>query len=427
MEKLNVLLLGSGGREHAIAWKLSQSPKLGSLFIAPGNPGTAEHGENVALSLSDFDGILRFIEEKNIHLTIVGPEQPLVDGISDFLESHGHLVFGPSKAAAQLEGSKEFAKIIMDKYDVPTAAFRTFTKNERIHAFAYIMSHPEERLVVKADGLAAGKGVFVCQTREEAKSAFDELCNNPGFSEASSKIVIEDFMEGEEVSVFVISDGRRYSIAGYAQDHKRIGDGDTGPNTGGMGAYSPTPLIDLQKEREIEVKIVRPMIAGMAHEEIPYKGVLYCGLMMTKSGPKVVEFNCRFGDPECQVLMPRIINDILEVFHEVASEHLVQHLTLSEDFCSTVVLVSEGYPGDYEKGKEISIPNEKNHLFFHAGTKLEGGKLKSNGGRVINAIGLKSSLQASLDQAYKTAEAVSFEGKYFRKDIGQKGLARIKE
>ena len=427
MEKLNVLLLGSGGREHAIAWKLSQSPKLGSLYIAPGNPGTAEHGENVQLSMSDFDVILRFIEEKKIQLTVVGPEQPLVDGITDFLTSHGHFVFGPSQKAAQLEGSKEFAKIIMDKYDVPTAAFKSFTKNERIHAIGYIKSHPDEKLVVKADGLAAGKGVFVCNSREEAISAFDELCSNPGFSEASSKIVIEDYMEGEEVSVFVISDGRRYSIAGYAQDHKRIGEGDTGPNTGGMGAYSPAPLITELTEREIEVKVIRPMIAGMAHEGIPYKGVLYCGLMMTSAGPKVVEFNCRFGDPECQVLMPRIINDVLEVFYEVASGHLMQHITLSERFCSTVVLVSEGYPGDYKKGIDIKIEDEQNHLFFHAGTKLDEGVLKTNGGRVINAIGLDEKLKKSLDQAYKTAEAVSYDGKYYRKDIGQKGLARLKE
>ena len=319
---LNVLLLGSGGREHAMAWSIASSNKLGELYIAPGNPGTAEAGTNVDLSLSDFEGILEFIEANDIDLTAVGPEQPLVDGLTDYLEEKGHKVFGPSKYAAQLEGSKKFANEFMKDNRIPTAEFQSYTKDEFDQALKVIKTKDEYPVVLKADGLAGGKGVFICETEEEVEKRLKELKVDDRFQDAAQTLVVEEFLEGREASVFVISDGKTARILHYAQDHKRIGDGDTGLNTGGMGAYAPTPVIGHRMLQRIEKEIILPTISAMLLDENPYKGILYCGLMITEEGPKVVEFNCRLGDPECQAILPALESDFLELIHAAANERL---------------------------------------------------------------------------------------------------------
>jgi phosphoribosylamine--glycine ligase len=427
---MNVLLLGSGGREHAMAWSIAKSDRLEQLYAAPGNPGTAQVGTNVELSLSDFDAILNFVEEKEIDLTVVGPEQPLVDGIADFLEEKGHKVFGPSKVAAKLEGSKKFANEFMKNNRIPTAEFDTYSRGEFDKALQVIKSRDKYPVVLKADGLAGGKGVFICETEEEVEKRLTELKESDQFKEAAQKLVVEEFLEGEEASVFVISDGKTAKILHYAQDHKRIGEGNTGLNTGGMGAYCPTPVIGRRMLQRVEKEIILPTISAMLLDENPYKGILYCGLMITNEGPKVVEYNCRLGDPEAQAVLPSLESDFLELMDAAASEELDQHeVRIDDKYRCCVVLASDGYPVEYEKGKKISGLNDVDGdtLVFHAGTKAANGDIYTDGGRVLSVVGAGDSLQQAINHTYGNVGKISFANKYFRSDIGAKGLVHLDE
>ncbi|MCA1801917.1 MAG: phosphoribosylamine--glycine ligase [Rhodothermaceae bacterium] len=431
MESLNVLLIGGGGREHALAWSLSKSPLLGNLYIAPGNPGTASLGENVSLDINDFEEVAEFCDANDIQLVVVGPEQPLVDGITDYLEDEGIKVFGPSKNAAQLEGSKSFAKAIMEEYDIPTASYTTFNRHEWSLAEEYINQNDIYPLVIKADGLAAGKGVFVCDNRDEAMEALTMMNDDVNLSSASYRIVIEEFLTGEEVSVFAICDGETARIIMHAQDHKRIGEGDKGLNTGGMGAYAPAPLLGQDDLNHIDETIIKPMMAAMIEEGLPYKGILYCGLMMTDQGPKVVEFNCRFGDPECQVMVPAIKSDLLELLMTCVNGKLSYvNLDIDTGFYTGVVMASKGYPLVYEKGKKIDGIDKLSHdiLVFHSGTyRSDTGDLLTNGGRVLCIVGRGDTLGESISKTYAAVEKISFENAYYRRDIGAKGLRRIEQ
>jgi phosphoribosylamine--glycine ligase len=427
MDTQRVLLIGSGGREHALAWGLASSPLLDTLFIAPGNPGTAAFGTNVDLDVEDFDAVLEFVEQNGITLVVIGPEKPLVDGLTDFLEDYGHKVFGPSKRAALLEGSKSFSKSIMQKYAIPTAAYHTFERHEIAAIQEHLLGAPYP-LVIKVDGLAAGKGVFICETAAEATDVIGTILNDPALSAAADVFVVEEFMEGEEVSVFAVSDGHTARLIGYAQDHKRIGDGDTGPNTGGMGAYAPAPLVDSAALDTIFRTIIQPTIDAMAAEETPYKGVLYAGLMMTAEGPKVVEYNCRFGDPECQVLVPALEQDLLELMLMTVNARL-EYATFTRKpgyFCS-VVMASKGYPGPVTKGFPIEGLGlvDSDVLVFHSGTALRDGDIVTNGGRVLNVVGHGATLQEAIDHAYASVARIHFDGATYRTDIGRKGLLRV--
>jgi len=425
---MNVLLLGSGGREHAMAWSIAKSYRLDKLFIAPGNPGTAQVGTNVDLDLSNFEAILTFIEENEVSLTIVGPEKPLVDGITDFLEEKGHKVFGPSKVAAQLEGSKKFANEFMKENRIPTADFQTYGRDEFDKALKVIKSKDEYPVVLKADGLAGGKGVFICESPEEVEKRLHELKADERFEDAAQKLVVEEFLRGDEASVFVISDGKTAKILHYAQDHKRIGEGDTGLNTGGMGAYCPTPVIGNRMLQRVEKEIILPTISAMLLDENPYKGILYCGLMITEEGPKVVEFNCRLGDPEAQAVLPSLESDFLDLMDAAVNEQLnTKEVKIDDRYRCCVVMASDGYPLDYEKGKEITGINDvaEDTLVFHAGTKAQDGKLYSDGGRVISVVGAGDTLQDSIKNTYSELKKIDFDNKYFRSDIGTKGLKYI--
>lgn len=422
--KYNVLLLGSGGREHALAWAIAQSSSLNKLFIAPGNPGTAEVGENVNLSISDFDQVWDFIQANDINLTVVGPEQPLVDGIANFLETKNHPVFGPKLQAAMLEGSKEFAKEFMQRHNIPTAAYKVFDQNNFDEAADYIKKQGKYPVVLKADGLAGGKGVFIPETEAEAMEVLEELKTSDSLKDAASRLVIEEFMIGEEASVFAISDGESYKVIGNAQDHKRIGEGDTGLNTGGMGAYSPAPVVSTGILDRVEREIIEPTISGMKEEGNPYAGILYCGLMITKEGPKVVEYNCRFGDPECQVILPRLKADMLEVIVACTESKLdTVNIDFDDEVKCCVVMASGGYPESYEKGKVITgLDDVKDAILFHAGTKTEGDQILTNGGRVLNVVGSGKDLQTAIDNTYAEVEKIAFDKAYYRSDIGAKGL-----
>ncbi|MCP9290483.1 phosphoribosylamine--glycine ligase [Gracilimonas sediminicola] len=422
--KYNVLLLGSGGREHALAWAIAQSSSLNKLFIAPGNPGTAEVGENVNLSISDFDQVWDFIQDNDINLTVVGPEQPLVDGIANFLETKNHPVFGPKLQAAMLEGSKEFAKEFMQRHNIPTATYKVFDQNNFDEAADYIKEQGKYPVVLKADGLAGGKGVFIPETEAEAMEVLEELKTSDSLKDAASRLVIEEFMIGEEASVFAISDGESYKVIGNAQDHKRIGEGDTGLNTGGMGAYSPAPVVSTGILDRVEREIIEPTISGMKEEGNPYAGILYCGLMITKEGPKVVEYNCRFGDPECQVILPRLTADMLEVIVACTESKLdTVNIDFDDEVKCCVVLASGGYPESYEKGKVITgLDDVKDAILFHAGTKKEGNQILTNGGRVLNVVGSGKDLQTAIDNTYAEVEKIAFDKAYYRSDIGAKGL-----
>ena len=422
--KYNVLLIGSGGREHALAWAISRSPMLGTLYIAPGNPGTAECGENVDVDTSNFESVWAFIQDKAIDLTVVGPEQPLVDGMANFLEAKEHPVFGPKLQAAMLEGSKEFAKEFMERQNIPTAAYRVFDQDNFDAAAEYIKEQNKYPVVLKADGLAGGKGVFIPESEAEAMEVLEELKESDSLKEAASRLVIEEFMVGEEASVFAISDGESWKVIGNAQDHKRIGEGDTGLNTGGMGAYSPAPVVTNEILKQVEEQIIAPTISGMREEGNPYAGILYCGLMITAEGPKVVEYNCRFGDPECQVILPRMQSDMLEIIIACTEGKLDKtDIQFDDEVRCTVVLASGGYPESYEKGKEITgLDDVKNAMVFHAGTREENGKILTNGGRVLNIVGTGSDLQSAIDNTYAEVKKVHFDKAYYRSDIGAKGL-----
>ncbi len=421
-----VLVVGGGGREHALLNALAQSPRKPELLCAPGNAGTSTLAENIPVDSDDVDGLVRIATQRGVDLVVVGPEIPLVLGLVDRLDGAGIPAVGPSAAAAQLEGSKAFAKAFMERHDVPTASSRAFGPGERETAQAYVAAMPLP-IVLKADGLAAGKGVIIAESRDEAADGLATLFDS-AFGHAGDTIVVEEFMRGEESSIFVLSDGRDYVLLASAQDHKRIGDGDTGPNTGGMGAYAPAPLVTPEVMSDVEAKIIRPVLKGMADEGYPYCGILYVGLMMTSEGPKVVEFNCRFGDPETQVVLPLLENDLLELFQAMVGGHLAQaRVQLKEGAVACVILASEGYPGSYEKGKEIKglEAASKHAVVFHAGTARENDRIVTNGGRVLGVTSIAADLKGALDKAYASVEAIEFEGKTFRRDIGQKGLARL--
>ncbi|MDZ7719159.1 MAG: phosphoribosylamine--glycine ligase [Balneolaceae bacterium] len=427
MDTYNVLLIGSGGREHSIAWKLAQSEKLGKLYTAPGNPGTAQFGTNVDIDPLKFEEVERFVTENKIELVVVGPEAPLVAGIADYLSDKNIPVFGPKASAAMLEGSKEFAKDFMTKYEIPTADYAVFSSDEFDDAFKFIQLKDSYPIVLKADGLAGGKGVFICDSEDEAQKRLNKIKQDQSLSEAADRLVVEEFMEGEEASVFVISDGHTSHVIHNAQDHKRIGEGDTGLNTGGMGAYCPAPVLTDDVLEQVSEKIIGPTIAGMQLEESAYLGILYLGLMITDDGPKVVEYNCRFGDPECQVILPSLENDLLDLFLATTQQRLDEKsIQINNKHYCCVVLSSDGYPVEYEKGKEITgIENvDKDTLVFHAGTIKKNGNLLTNGGRVLNVVGNGNSLQQAIDKTYTNVEHIQFENRYYRKDIGYKGLRR---
>lgn len=425
---MNILLLGSGGREHAFAWKINQSSKYKKLFIAPGNAGTSQCGTNVPFSVTDFSSIKNFVLKENISMVIVGPEEPLVRGIHDFFLSDSELksipVIGPGKDGAQLEGSKDFSKQFMEKYKIPTARFHTFT-NETLNEGMRFLETLKAPYVLKADGLAAGKGVIIPQTLEAAKKELKEMLSGK-FGSASSKVVIEEFLTGIELSVFVLSDGKSYKILPSAKDYKRIGEGDTGLNTGGMGAISPVPFADANFLKKVEDKIVVPTINGLKKEGIDYRGFIFIGLMNVQGNPYVIEYNCRMGDPETEVVVPRIKTDMVEIFEAIANQNLDKiNIEIDERTAATVMLVSGGYPGDYEKGKPIHLLNEeiKDSIPFHAGTKTENingqTKIVTDGGRVIAVTSFGYNISDALKKSYASIGKIRFEGMYYRKDIGK--------
>lgn len=420
---MNILLLGSGGREHAFAKKISESTLCHQLFIAPGNAGTEKLGINVPIKADDFLKIKSFCLENQIKMVIVGPEDPLVKGIYDFFKNDDQLndipVIGPSKIGANLEGSKEFAKKFMQKYNIPTADYQSFTKENINEGFAFLekMKPP---YVLKADGLAAGKGVLIINDLAEAKNELENMLVKAKFAEASSKVVIEEFLTGIELSCFVITDGKNYKILPTAKDYKRIGEGDTGLNTGGMGAVSPVPFANAEFMQKIEERIVKPTIQGLINEQIEYKGFIFIGLIKVGDEPYVIEYNVRMGDPETEVVIPRIKSDLVEIFSAVASQNLDNiNLEINPQSATTIVLVSGGYPEDYEKGKIISgIENIEDSLVFHAGTTLDNDKIVSNGGRVLAITSLAETFQEALKISYKNIDKISFDKMYYRKDIG---------
>jgi len=420
-EKMKVLIVGSGGREHTLAWKIKQSPLLEELYVAPGNAGTAKIAKNVDISAEDIQGVINFAKEKQIDMVVVGPEVPLVEGIVDSLEAEGIKAFGPSKAAAILEGSKIFTRELLQKYNIPSAEFASFGNAEEAIAYVEEKGAP---IVVKADGLAAGKGAIVCETKEEAKDAINKILVDKEFGDAGNEVIIEEKLIGEEASYLIFTDGKTILPMVSSQDHKAVFDGDKGPNTGGMGAYSPAPIVTTEVEKVVLEKIMRPMIDAMEKEGRTYKGILYAGLMITKNGPRIIEFNCRFGDPETQVILPRLESDLLPIMQGCIEGNLAEkEVKWKTDACTCVVLASGGYPGKYEKGKEINgLENVANAVVFHAGTKEVDGKTLTNGGRVLGVSALGESIATSIDQAYVGVKQLSFEGIYYRKDIGQKAL-----
>lgn len=426
---MNVLVLGGGGREHAMAWKAAQSRRVDTVYCAPGNPGMAglDKGVCAAVDPEDFAAVSALVAEKAINLVLVGPEAPLAAGVANALADSGALVFGPCQAAAQLEASKTFAKEFMARHGIPTAAYRSFTDAAAARAYVDEAGVP---LVVKADGLAAGKGVTVAHTRDEALQAIDEAMLGGEFGTAGSRIIIEGFLEGEEASILAFSDGKTVLPMASSQDHKPALDGDRGPNTGGMGAYSPAPVVTPALMERIQRTILQPCVDGMAAEGTPYVGVLYAGLMIGIEGPKVVEFNCRFGDPETQVVLPRLTTDLVDIA-EACCRGTLDQITLeyTRDACATVVMASEGYPGSYPKGLPVTGIAEATALegvtVFHAGTKEVDGRIVTSGGRVLAVTALGAELREALDRAYAGVETIHFAGAHFRTDIGQKAFAHL--
>lgn len=420
---MNILLLGSGGREHAIARKIEESKLLDKLYISPGNPGTALCGENVSIG-SEFSKIKDFVLENKIEILVVGPEQPLVDGIWNYFNEDKDLrdvlVIGPSKTGAELEGSKDFAKAFMQKNSIPTARYKTFYKEtlEEGKAFLKTLNPP---YVLKADGLAAGKGVVIPETIEEAEKELTQMLEDAKFGAASSKVVIEEFLKGIECSVFVLSDGENYKILPVAKDYKRIGEGDTGLNTGGMGSISPVPFADKTFMDKVEKTIIIPTIEGLKKDNIPYQGFIFIGLMNVEGEPYVIEYNVRMGDPETESVFPRIKSDIVEAFNSFRTKSLDKvNLKIDNRYCTTVMMVAGGYPEDYKKGDIISgIEETKDCIVFHAGTKKEDGRILTNGGRVMAITSFGNTLEEALDNTYQNADKISYKGKYFRKDIGK--------
>jgi phosphoribosylamine--glycine ligase len=422
---MNILLLGSGGREHALAWKLAQSPRCEKLYAAPGNPGIAEHAELVALDLADHGAVTAFCAEARIGLVVIGPEAPLVDGLADSLRAAGLSVFGPSAAAARLEGSKGFTKDLCARARIPTAAYARVTNLDEALAALDRFALP---VVLKADGLAAGKGVVIAETREAAETALAEMFAGQ-FGEAGAEAVIEEFLEGEEVSFFALTDGAIIQPFGSAQDYKRVGEGDTGPNTGGMGAYSPARVLTALLEGEVMQRIVAPTVRAMQEAGTPYSGVLYAGLMLTRDGPKLIEYNCRFGDPECQVLMPRLESDLVELLLACAESRLGNcgPPRLAKDAALTVVMAAKGYPGTPSKGGAIGgigAAEATGAKVFHAGTATHDGALVANGGRVLNVTALGETVAKAQANAYRAIAEIDFPDGFCRRDIGWREVAR---
>ena len=421
---MTILLLGSGGREHALAWKMLQSSKCSKLFVAPGNAGTAEIATNIALNPNDFEAVKTFVLQEKVTMVVVGPEDPLVLGIYDYFKNDAALnhipVIGPSKVGAQLEGSKEFAKEFLVKHHIPTARYESFT-SETVENGCKFLETLEPPYVLKADGLAAGKGVLILNDLEEAKAELRNMLVHAKFGTASSKVVIEEFLDGIELSCFVLTDGKNYKILPNAKDYKRIGEGDTGLNTGGMGAVSPVPFADAVLLEKIETRIVKPTIEGLQKDGIEYKGFVFIGLINVKGEPMVIEYNVRMGDPETEVVMPRIKSDLVALFEAVAQQKLNEvTLEIDERSATTIMLVSGGYPEDYGKGYEITgIENIQDSIVFHAGTKNENGKVVTSGGRVIAVTSYGNNFQEAIKKSYQNIAKLHFDKMYFRKDIGQ--------
>ncbi|BAI98281.1 phosphoribosylamine--glycine ligase [Sphingobium sp. TA15] len=428
MGEMNILLLGGGGREHALAWKLAQSPALATLYAAPGNPGIAQHATLVDLDATDHRAVVDFCLRHSIGLVVIGPEAPLVDGLADNLRVKGYPVFGPGKKAAQLEGSKGFTKDLCKRANIPTAAYERVASKDGAIAALDDFALP---VVIKADGLAAGKGVIIAETREQAVEAIEDMFSG-AFGSAGAEVVLEEFMIGEEASFFALTDGSAILPFGSAQDHKRVGDGDTGPNTGGMGAYSPARVLTPELEAEVIEKIVRPTVDTLAAEGTPYSGVLYAGLMLTDEGPKLIEYNARFGDPECQVLMMRFDGDLVELLLAVAEGRLAGQgpVRLAERAALTVVMAANGYPGVPDKGGAITgidAAEAAGARVFHAGTADKDGAIVANGGRVLNVTATGDTVKAAQQAAYKAVDAIGFPTGFCRRDIGWREVAREEE
>lgn len=421
---MNILILGSGGREHALAWKIAQSKHLGQLFIVPGNAGTIANGINVDLKPDDFEGIALFVADQQIDMIVVGPEAPLVAGIRDYFDSNEKFeklsVIGPSRLGAMLEGSKDFAKEFMARHSIPTASYRTFHKGETKigHDFLDTMQPP---YVLKADGLAAGKGVIITSDLNEARDILTEMLDKGKFGEASSKVVVEEFLDGIEISVFVLTDGKNYILLPEAKDYKRIGEGDTGKNTGGMGSISPVPFADADFMEKVEQRIIRPTIEGLQKEDILYQGFVFFGLMNVDGDPYVIEYNCRMGDPEAEAVIPRIKSDFLELLMDIPDQKLDQYsIEFDDRYAASVFLVSGGYPDAYEKGKKITgLEKVENSIVFHAGTNLVDDHVITSGGRVLAITSLAGTMEKALEISYRNAKQVDFDKKNFRSDLGQ--------
>jgi len=425
---MNILVIGSGGREHALVWKLSQSSRVSALYAAPGNPGMATLATTIPLTPGDLNGLAGLAEREHIDLTVVGPEQPLADGVVDLFRERGLTIFGPTRAAAALESSKAFAKQFMERHDIPTASFRAFDAVHRQEALSFVRQCPFP-LVLKADGLAAGKGVVVCSTREEAEKTLSWMLSGEAFGKAGSTVVVEEFLTGVEASVFAVCDGKNYVTLAPAQDHKRVGDGDTGKNTGGMGAYAPAPHVTPEVIESVRKKIIEPTLEGMSAEGTPFAGCLYVGLMLTPEGPRVVEYNVRFGDPETQAVLPVYPGDLAELLCAAAAGKIAADQgPPPSGHAVCVVLASGGYPDAYRTGQPIdgleSLGGREDVVVFHAGTREDQGRIVTAGGRVLGVTAIRKSgtLQEAIDAAYSAVRLLSFEGMHARSDIGQKGL-----
>ncbi|MCB9057361.1 MAG: phosphoribosylamine--glycine ligase [Calditrichae bacterium] len=420
---MNILVLGSGGREHALAWKIKQSPLLDKLYCIPGNPGTKDLAENVNIDLNDFETIIRFVKNNNIELTIVGPEDPLVNGIVDEFNKNGLAIFGPSKAAARLEGSKRFSKDLMQQHNIPTASYATFDNID--DATAYISKLPSYPVVLKADGLAAGKGVLICSNQDEAFSAINEIMADKKFGKAGETLVVEQFIKGDEASIFAICDGENYCILPASQDHKKVGEADSGKNTGGMGAYAPAPLVDAGILAIVEDRVLKPTLKAMIDQGAAYRGLLYIGLIISEGEVHVLEYNCRFGDPETQAVLPLVKSDLVPFFMAAAGGSLKgMHLEIYDKCAMDVVLTSGGYPDSYAKSKPINGLDkvENNVIVFHAGTVYKENILVTSGGRVLNVVAVEKNFKECAKEVYTAINKINFEKMYFRKDIGFKVL-----
>ncbi len=424
---MKILVIGSGGREHALVWKIAQSPMVEKIYCAPGNGGIEDIAQCLDIAADDINALLDFASREEIDLTVVGPEAPLAAGIVDVFESKGLKIFGPGKLASRLESSKVFAKNIMKKYNIPTAGFEEFTNLKSALKF---VKDAERPLVIKADGLCAGKGVFVCVNLEEQEQAINSILKDKAFGDSGGRIIIEECLAGQEASIIVISDGDNVITMASSQDHKRVFDDDIGPNTGGMGAYSPAPVVTDEVLKYIQGKIIIPTIKGMKSEGTPFSGVLYTGVMITADGPKVLEFNVRFGDPETQVILPRLKSDLLELILKSVDKKLEGHtLVWDARACVCVVAASGGYPGKYEKGKLIKglsdVDCAKEGIVFHAGTKKQGDEIITSGGRVLGVTSLGNDIKSAIDNTYAVLDKISFDSMFFRRDIGKKALGKV--